>query len=282
MTHHPLIPLPFNPLPSTRMSFPFPAFLFPPSPFPPSPFPLPPFSFPLPLSPFPFPPFPTFSTFPFSTFPFSTFPFSTFPFSTLPFSIFPSSTFPFSTFSFPPTLRTQSPSHHPIFNPLPSTLMSPPFPFIPPPSTRNPRLNPSRTPPPQMILTSQWLSPSTTSNTLRLTSPDSLPPFLLPSNQLPLFPSFLSLYSQHLPGSVFQSFPHKPVLLFFSKKITLSTFLPAPTTPIHMPLITFPPFKISNSANFPLPNITSPHHGFLPQISRSQHFSSTQLPLQHY
>ena len=31
-----------------------------------------------------------------------------------------------------PTLRTQSPSHHPIFNPLPSTPMSPPFPFIPP------------------------------------------------------------------------------------------------------------------------------------------------------
>ena len=162
--------------------------------------------------------------------------------------------------------------------------MSPPFPFIPPPSTRNPHLMQPFThpPPPQMVLTSQWLSPSTTSTTLRLTShADSLPPFLLPSNQLLPFPSFLSLYSQHLPWSVFRSFPHKPVLLFFFKKITLSTFLPAPTTPIHMPLITFPPFKISNSANFPLPNITSPR-GFLPQISRSQHFSSTQLPLQHY
>ena len=29
--------------------------------------------------------------------------------------------------------------------------MSPPFPFIPPPSTRNPRLNPSRTPPPKLL-----------------------------------------------------------------------------------------------------------------------------------
>ena len=64
--------------------------------------------------------------------------------------------------------------------------------------------------------------------------------------------------------------------------LTLYHLLPAPTTPIHMPLITFPPFKISNSANFPLPNITSPHHDFLPQISRSQHFSTTPLPLQHY
>ena len=81
----------------------------------------------------------------------------------------------------------------------------------------------------------------------------------------PPFPSFLSyLYSQHLPWSVFRSFPHKPVLLFFSKKNTLPTFLPAPITPIHMPLIIFPPFKISNSANFPLPNITSPHHDFFP------------------
>ena len=152
-----------------------------------------------------------------SRFPPSSFPpppFSLSPFLTFPFPTFPFSTFPFSTFPFPPTLRTQSPSHHPIFNPLPSTLMSPPFPFIPPPSTRNPHLNPSRTPPP------------------------------------PNYPANISPCPNNTHAST-----------------------------CHYMIITFPPFKISNSANFPLPNITSPHYDFLPQISRSQHFFSTQFIL---
>ena len=104
------------------------------------------------------------------------------------------------------------------------------------------------------------------------------------SNQLPPFPSFLSLYSQHLPWSVFRSFPHKPVLLFFFfQKNYSANISPCPNnthaSTCHYMIITFPPFKISNSANFPLPKITSPHHDFLPQISRSQHFSSTQFIL---
>ena len=148
--------------------------------------------------------------------------------------------------------------------------MSPPFPFILPPSARNPRLNPSRTPPP-MVLTSQWLSPSPTSTTLRLPSPDSLPPYFVTFQATSPFPIIF-----------FPLLPTPPLECIFSKTITLPTFLPAPTTPIHMPLIAFPSFKISNSANFPLPNITSPPHDFLPKISRSQHFSSTPLPLQHY
>ena len=130
MTHHPLIPLPFNPLPSTRMS----------------------------------PPFPSVLNHPLITPSLSRYHLLLCP----PFPI-------------PPTLRTQSPSHHPIFNPLPSTPMSPLSLLFPPPSARNPRLNPSRIahPPPKMVLTSQWLSSSPTSTTLRLTSPDSLPPYFV-------------------------------------------------------------------------------------------------------
>ena len=185
MTHHPLIPLPFNPLPSTCMSPPFPLLLspssFPPSSFPPSSFPPSPFlTFPLPLSHFP-------------------------------------------------------PSHFP---PSPS----PPSPSPPSPSP------PSPSPP----------SPS---------PPSPFPPSPFPPSPFPPSP-----------------FPPPSVLNhpLITPSLTRYHLLSAPTTPIHMPLITFPPFKISNSANFLLPNISSPHHDFLPQISRFQHFSSTQLPLQHY
>ena len=94
MTHHPLIPLPFNPLPSP----PSPPSPFPPFPFPPSPFP---FSFP----PSPCPPFP-----------------------------------PPSVLNHP--LITPSLTRYHLLLCLPLSLL------FPPPSARNPRLNPSRTPPP--------------------------------------------------------------------------------------------------------------------------------------
>ena len=89
------------------------AFLLrlPPSPFPPSPFPPSPF----PPSPFPLSPFPP------SPFPPSPIPPSPFLPSPFPPSPFPPSPFPPSPFPLPRTLRTQSPSHHPIFNPLPSS-----------------------------------------------------------------------------------------------------------------------------------------------------------------
>ena len=262
MTHHPLIPLPFNPLPSTRMSPPFPSPLplfhlplfhlplfhlhlfhlplfhlplfhlplFPPSPFHSSPSPLP-----LLLSPSPFPP---------SPFPPSPFPPSPFP-------------------PHPPYSITLSSPH--LY--IPATIDSyvSPFPFYSPPSPRNPRLNPSCTPHPNgsnfsMVITISHIN--------------------YPENHLPRFTPSLFCYllinfplSHHFfptstpntsPGVYFDHSLINQFCSFFSQKNTLPTFLPAPTTPIHMPLIIFPPFKISNSANFPLPNITSPHHDFFP------------------
>ena len=174
MTHHPLIPLPFNPLPSTRMS--------PPSPL----------SFPLP--PFPFSTFP-FSTFPFFTLPFSTFTFSTFPFSTFPFSTFPFFHLPLSTLLLPPLPLLLSPFPFPP-SPFPPSPFPPsrfpPSPFPPPSVLNHPLITPSlytryhrllclplsllfphpphaihastlHAPPTQMVPTSQWLSPSPTS-----------------------------------------------------------------------------------------------------------------------
>ena len=160
--------------------------------------------------------------------------------------------------------------------------MSPPFPFIPPPSTRNPRLNPSRTPPPppngsnfSMVITISLINYPET-HLPRFTP--SLFCYLLIN--FPLSHHFFPSTPNTSPGVYFDHSLINQFCSFFSKKKnTLPTFLPAPTTPIHMPPSTFPPFKISNSVNFPLPNITSPHHDFLPQISRSQNFSSTQFIL---
>ena len=117
MTHHPLIPLPFNPLPCI-------------------------YSY---VSPFhsPFPP-PSVLNHPLITLSLARYNLLLYVFP-LPLSHHPPYSIPLITPSstryhlhlclllpLSPTFRTQSPSHHPIFNPLPSTPMSPPFPFIPP------------------------------------------------------------------------------------------------------------------------------------------------------
>ena len=140
-------------------------------------------------------------------------------------------------------------------------------------------------------------------------SPPSPPPAFSPSpfpfSHLPLSLSHhpLSPLSPHPPYSITPSltryhlllclplsllFPHPPHAIHAS---TLhapppnysANISPCPNnnhaSTCHYMIITFPSFKISNSANFPLPNITSPHHDFLPQIPRSQHFFSTQFIL---
>ena len=294
MTHHPLIPLPFNPLPSTRMSPPPPPspLPFPPSPFLPSPFPPSPFlPSPLPPSPLPPSPFPP-SPFPPSPFPPSPFPPSPFPPFHLPLFhllLSPLSTFPFSTFPFSP-----SPFHFPLFHLPPFHLplfYLPPFPPSPfPPSPFPPSPFPPSPFPPSPF-------PPSPPNGSNFSMVITISHINYPETHLPRFtPSLFCYLLINFPLShhFFPSTPNTSPRVYFdhslinqfcsffskkNKKITLPTFLPAPTTPIHMPPITFPPFKISNSVNFPLPNITSPHHDFLTQISRSQHFSSTQFIL---
>ena len=83
-----------------------------------------------------------------------------------------------------PPFTPPSVLNHPLITPSLTRyhllLCLPPSPFL----FISPTLRTQSTPqpfthPPQTILTSQWLSPSPTSTTLRLTSPDSLPPYFV-------------------------------------------------------------------------------------------------------
>ena len=144
--------------------------------------------------------------------------------------------------------------------------MSPPFPFIPPPSARNPRLNPSSNPLPpngfnfSMVVTISHINYPET-HLPRFTH--SLFCYLILSLISP-FP--IISFPLLLPWSVFRSFliNHAVVVVLFSKKILCQHFSQPQQHPFTSHFISFPPSKISNFANFPLPNITSPHHDFFP------------------
>ena len=102
----------------------------------------------------------------------------------------------------------------------------------------------------------------------------------------PPFPSFLSLYSQHLPWSVFRSFPHKPVLY----KLLCQHFSLPQQNPFTSHFISLPPSKISNSANIPPPPLPTFHLPplltfLLPKLTLRHYLlisSSPKFPLQHH
>ena len=87
----------------------------------------------------------------------------------------------------------------------------------------------------------------------------------------------LSLLFPHPPHAIHASTLHAPPLKLLCQHFSLPQQHPC----IHMPLHDhyLSPFQNLQLCQFPLPNITSPHHDFLPQISRSQHFFSTQFIL---
>ena len=259
MTHHPLIPLPFNPLPSTLVSFPsFPRPLPSPDPFP---SPSPPPALPLPLpSPRPLPspdPFPPAGPFlppgPFS--PPDPFPTPT---HSLPRPILYPDPFPTPAPSLPPD-PFPTPTHS---LPLTASYVSP----LPLPSVLNHLLTPSRTPPPPL-------------NGSNFSMVVTISHINYPQTHLPRFTPSLFCYlisnfphSHHFllstlntsPGVYFDNSLINQFCCFFVffKKLLCQHFSLPQQHPSTSHFISFPPSKISNSANFSIPNIISPHHDF--------------------
>ena len=165
---------------------------------------------------------------------------------------------PFPPFPFSPTLRTQSTTHHTPFNPLPSTPMFPPFPFIPPPS--------------HTIHASTLYAPPPPPNGSNFSMVVTISHINYPETHLPRFTPYLFCYllisnfplSHHfLPSTPKTSpgvyFDHSLINLFFFLKLLCQHFSLPQQHPSTSHFISFPPSKISNSANFHIPNITSPH-----------------------
>ena len=128
-------------------------------------------------------------------------------------------------------LITPSLTRHHLLLCLPLSLL------FPPPSACNPRLNPSRTPPPpngsnfSMVVTISHINYPET-HLPRFTP--SLFCYLLIN--FPLSHHFFPSTPNTSPGVYFDHSLINQFCCFFFQKITLPIFLPAPTTPIHISL----------------------------------------------